>query len=30
MARRGPNEGTIRRRSDGRWEARLVVTLVDG
>ena len=30
MARRGPNEGTIRRRTDGRWEARLIVTLPDG
>ena len=30
MGRRGPNEGTIRERRDGRWEARLVVTLPDG
>ena len=30
MARRGPNEGTIRKRKDGRWEARFVVTLTDG
>jgi integrase len=30
MARRGPNEGTIRERQDGRWEARVVVTLPDG
>ena len=30
MARRGPNEGTIRKRKDGRWEARLLVTLPDG
>ena len=30
VARRGPNEGSIRERSDGRWEARLVVTLPDG
>lgn len=28
MSRRGNNEGTIKRRSDGRWEARL--TLPDG
>lgn len=28
MARRGNNEGTIKKRSDGRWEARL--TLDDG
>lgn len=30
MARRGRNEGTIRKRSDGRWEARLLVTESDG
>jgi len=30
MARRGSNEGTIRERSDGRWEARVVVTTADG
>jgi integrase len=30
MARRGPNEGTIRLRRDGRWEARVVVTELDG
>jgi integrase len=26
VSRRGPNEGTIRKRKDGRWEARVVVT----
>jgi integrase len=26
VARRGRNEGTIRKRTDGRWEARVVVT----
>src|SRR5450756_546598 len=26
MVRRGPNEGTIRERADGRWEARVLVT----
>jgi integrase len=30
VSRRGPNEGTIRERKDGRWEARLVVTGADG
>lgn len=30
MARRGSNEGTIRKRPDGRWEARAVITLPDG
>ncbi len=30
MARRGSNEGSIRERSDGRWEARVVVTTADG
>ena len=26
VPRRGPNEGTIRKRKDGRWEARVLVT----
>ena len=30
MVRRGPNEGTIRERADGRWEARVLVTEPDG
>ena len=30
MGRRGPNEGTIRKRADGRWEARVLVTEPDG
>lgn len=30
MARRGPNEGSIRERRNGRWEARVVVTMPDG
>jgi len=30
MARRGRNEGTIRQRRDGRWEARLVITDAEG
>jgi integrase len=30
VARRGPNEGTIRKRADGRWEARVLVTEPDG
>jgi integrase len=30
MGRRGPNEGTIRQRKDGRWEARVLVTRPDG
>lgn len=30
MARRGRNEGTIRQRADGRWEARAVLTNPDG
>lgn len=30
MARRGANEGTIRKRTDGRWEARVVATGTDG
>ncbi len=30
MARRGANEGTIRERKDGRWEARVLVTRPDG
>ncbi len=30
MGRRGPNEGTIRKRPDGRWEARVLVTEPDG
>jgi integrase len=30
VVRRGPNEGTIRERADGRWEARVLVTEPDG
>jgi integrase len=30
VTRRGPNEGTIRERKDGRWEARVIVTRPDG
>jgi len=30
MSRRGANEGTIRLRPDGRWEARVLVTGSDG
>jgi integrase len=30
MTRRGANEGTIRERADGRWEARVLVTGPDG
>jgi integrase len=30
VARRGANEGTIRKRTDGRWEARVVVTDAGG
>jgi integrase len=30
MTRRGANEGTIRERKDGRWEARVLVTRPDG
>jgi integrase len=30
MTRRGANEGTIRERKDGRWEARVIVTGADG
>lgn len=30
MTRRGANEGTIRERKDGRWEARVLVTRSDG
>ena len=30
MASGGPNEGTIRERADGRWEARALVTKPDG
>jgi len=30
MSRRGANEGTIRKRADGRWEARVIVTGADG
>jgi len=30
VARRGRNEGTIRQRKDGRWEARLVMTDAEG
>jgi len=30
MTRRGANEGTIRERKDGRWEARVVLTRPDG
>jgi integrase len=30
MSRRGANEGTIRQRADGRWEARVIVTGTDG
>jgi integrase len=30
VTRRGANEGTIRQRSDGRWEARALVTTSDG
>jgi hypothetical protein len=30
MTRRGANEGTIRERKDGRWEARVLVTGPDG
>lgn len=30
MPRRGPNEGTLRERRDGRWEARVIVSLPDG
>ncbi len=30
MARRGRNEGSIRKRADGRWEARAVLTNPDG
>lgn len=30
MARRGANEGTIRERKDGRWEARVILTRPDG
>ncbi len=30
MARRGVNEGAIRERKDGRWEARVLVTRPDG
>ncbi|HEV8280690.1 MAG TPA: tyrosine-type recombinase/integrase [Candidatus Limnocylindrales bacterium] len=30
MTRRGANEGTIRERRDGRWEARVLVTRPDG
>lgn len=30
MPRRGANEGTIRERKDGRWEARVIVTRADG
>ena len=25
MSKRGQNEGTVRRRADGRWEARITV-----
>ena len=30
MTRRGANEGTIRERKDGRWEARVLLTRPDG
>ena len=30
MTRRGANEGTIRQRKDGRWEARVIVTESSG
>ena len=30
VASGGPNEGTIRERADGRWEARALVTKPDG
>jgi len=30
VTRRGPNEGTIRKRSDVRWEARALVSMSDG
>jgi integrase len=30
MTRRGANEGTIRERKDGRWEARVILTQADG
>ncbi len=30
MTRRGANEGTIRERRDGRWEARVILTGSDG
>ena len=30
MTRRGANEGTIRLRPDGRWEARVLLTGPDG
>ena len=30
MSRRGANEGSIRERADGRWEARAVLTRPDG
>jgi integrase len=30
LTRRGRNEGTIRHRADGRWEARVVLTASDG
>jgi len=30
VASGGPNEGTIRERADGRWEARAFVTKPDG
>jgi integrase len=30
VVRRGPNEGTIRERADGRWEARVLISEPDG